>query len=71
MYINDLESHLCSPNAGVTIDDIRFISLLYADDIVIFSESPDALQLQINKMYESSHRWKLRINAEKSKIVVF
>ena len=31
MYINDLESHLCSPNAGITIDDIRFLLLLYAD----------------------------------------
>ena len=71
MYINDLESHLCSTNAGVTIDDVRFLLLLYADDLVIFSESPDALQLQINKMYEYCHRWKLRINAEKSKIVVF
>ena len=36
MYINDLESHLCSPNAGITIDDIRFFLLLYADDLVIF-----------------------------------
>ena len=71
MYVNDLESHLCSPDAGITIDDVRFLLLLYADDLVIFSESPDALQLQINKMYEYCHRWKLRINAEKSKIVVF
>ena len=32
MYINDLESHLGSPNAGITIDDIRFLLLSYADD---------------------------------------
>ena len=71
MYINDLESHLCNPNAGITIDDMRiFLLLLYADDLVIFSEFPDALQLQINKIFEYCHRWKSRINAEKSKIVV-
>ena len=38
---------------------------------MIFSESQGALQLQINKMYEYCHRWELRINGEKSKIVVF
>ena len=71
MYVNDLESHLHSADGGVTISDFKLMLLLYADDLVIFSETPEALQLQIDKLYNYCQKWKLLINTEKSKIVVF
>ena len=51
MYINDLESHLYSADGGVTITDFKLMLSLYADDLVIFAETPEALQLQIDKLY--------------------
>ena len=33
--------------------------LLYADDLVIFAETPDALQLQIDKLYNYCQKWSL------------
>ena len=71
MYVNDLESHLYSADGGVTISDFKLMLLLYADDLVIFAETPEALQLQIDKLYNYCQKWKLLINTEKSKIVVF
>ena len=71
MYVNDLESHLHSADGGVTISDFKLMLLLYADDLVIFAETPEALQLQIDKLYNYCQKWKLLINTEKSKIVVF
>ena len=71
MYVNELESHLYSGDDGVTISDFKLMLLLYADDLVIFAETPEALQLQIDKLYNYCQKWKLLINTEKSKIVVF
>ena len=48
------ESHLYSADGGVTISDFKLMLLLYADDLVIFAETPEAseaLQLQIDKLY--------------------
>ena len=42
MYVNDLESHLAGQGAGVSIFDVKFLLLLYADDVVIFSDTPKA-----------------------------
>lgn len=44
---------------------------MYADDVIIFAESPAALQIQINKLYDYCMTWKLCLNTKKSQIVVF
>ena len=51
MYVNDLEIYLYSADGGVTISDLKLMLLLYADDLVIFAKTPEALQLQIDKLY--------------------
>ena len=40
--------------------------LLYADDTVIFSESPEGLQKSLNCLAEYCKSWKLSINTEKT-----
>ena len=71
MYINDLEQCIDSPNFGITIAHVRFLLLLYADDVVIFAETATDLQSAINRLYEYCNRWKLQINTSKSYILVF
>ena len=70
LYVNDLESHLAGQGAGVSIFDVKFLLLLYADD-VIFIRYPQSLQSQINKLFVYCQRWKLSFNTKKSQIIVF
>ena len=71
MYINDMESYLASPNAGITIGHIRLLLLLYADDVVIFANSPQELQTEMHKLFLYCEKWKLKLNTTKSKVVIF
>ena len=45
--------------------------LLYADDIVIFSDTAEDLQRSLDLLLEYCNRWKLKINVSKTKIMVF
>ena len=45
--------------------------LLYADDTVIFAETPESLQSAINAMYEYCKKWDLKMNVSKTKVMVF
>ena len=45
--------------------------LLYADDTVIFAESPEQLQAALNGLYLYCKTWKLTVNPTKTKNVVF
>ena len=50
---------------------LKLFLLLYADDTVIFAESPEDLQAALNIFEEYCSEWKLSINVSKTKIVVF
>jgi flagellin-specific chaperone FliS len=45
--------------------------LLYADDIVLLSESKGGLQNSLDELYRYCSNWKLQVNSDKSKIIVF
>ena len=42
---------------------------MYADDIVVFSETAEGLQNGLNRMYQLSIMWKLSVNTQKSKVM--
>ena len=46
-------------------------ALLYADDTVLMSESPEELQRELNRFHEYCKTWKLKVNVEKTKILCF
>jgi len=48
-----------------------FVWILYADDIVIFANSKEELQLSLNALYEYCQRWKMIVNINKTKVMVF
>ena len=50
---------------------MKLFVLLYADDTVILSKTPDKLQIGLDNLYRYSDLWDLRINREKTKILVF
>ena len=45
--------------------------LLYADDIVLLSESAQGLQNLLNKLKIFCDKWHLQVNINKSKVMIF
>ena len=87
IYLNDLKLFLSEKVLGLdTIkneaekvslsqDDIdvlyKLFILLYADDTVIFAESPQKLQIAIDSMFDYCQKWDLKINVSKTKVIIF
>jgi hypothetical protein len=71
LYINGLIDdfdHSCSP---VLLGQKHISCLLYANDLVLLSESQEGLQNCLNKTWEYCKSWGLEINYTKSKVMIF
>ena len=55
----------------VSLDVTRLNCLLYADDIILLSESEKGLQSCLDNLNSYCHKWKLKINISKTKGIVF
>lgn len=72
IYVNDLEDYMKEKGVrGLTIDTLKLFVLFYADDAVLFSDTRAGLQEGLDALTEYCQRWKLKLNTEKSKVVVF
>ena len=86
LYLNDLQEHLAKAYNGLsescaliqdvvqdedTVVYLKLFTILYADDTVIFAESRHELQAALHGMHHYCNNWKLRINTDKTKVVVF
>ena len=72
MYINDLEeTFILQDFKGIEIGMLKLFLLLYADDIVIFSGSEAGLQQGLDILENFCGRWKLCVNANKTKVMIF
>ena len=68
LYVNDLETALGIKGvAGIDIGIINLNILHYADAIICFGKNPEDL----NALEEYCKRWKLTVNINKTKIMVF
>ena len=75
LFLNDVEHYLTSRNnSGVDVSDdtlgiyLRLVVILYADDTVLFAND-DAELLTV--VHTFNDYWKLHINFDKTKILVF
>ena len=50
---------------------LKMFILLYADDTTVCAESAVGLQQAIEAMFDYCDKWSLRVNVEKTKVVVF
>ena len=72
MYLNDLENEFVTKGvAGLDIGMLKLFLLLYADDIVIFSNTSDGFQRGLNVLSDYCNKWNLMVNVDKTKIMVF
>ena len=86
MFINDFELTLRENCKGVNLlpcnidkkvrDEgvnvcLKLFTLLYADDTVIFAESENDLQIALNNVNKYCKKWSLKVNINKTKVVIF
>ena len=71
-FVEDLELFLQDDqNSGLSLDDVTFILMLFADDMVVLGKDKDDLQRSLNLLEKYCDKWGLTVNTEKTKIMVF
>ena len=82
VFINDLEKFFEENNISClekinqySLDQLglylKLFLLLYADDTILISESAVDMQNMLNVFEEYCDRWKLNVNLDKTKVVIF
>ena len=81
IFVNDIEEHLLASDCnGIKLNYsedyasqlfLQLLILLYADDAVLFGESPQELQKALDSFKTYCITWKLTVNTNKTKILVF
>ena len=68
LFLEDLELSLSNRgNAGLSINDIYIMFLLFADDMVLFGERPRDLQNSLENLLDHCSSWGLEVNCTKKK----
>ena len=71
VFVDELASELFNAGYGVIGPDGKRIPLLmYADDVVLLSESPEQLQRMLNAVSCFAKKWRFTYNTSKSAVVV-
>ena len=71
IFINDLPSYLQSCIDSVKLHSQQLDCLMYADDIVIFSLSPEGLQNKLFSLESYCDDWGMKVNIKKTKVIIF
>ena len=74
MFLEDLELSLQDPNFkhnGIQYEDLLLVILMFADDMIIFGQTPEDLQFKLNTLKDYCDTWGLEVNCNKTKVVVF
>ena len=72
IFINDMSKIFENENNDpVKIIDSKVGSLLFADDLIILSNSEKGLQNSLNNLSEYCDKWQLTVNTNKTKSMIF
>jgi hypothetical protein len=79
LFLNDLQANMHLNGAvGIELEDtndltlwLKLLILLYADDTIIVSDNPVDFQNSLNIFYRYCNDWHLKVNINKTKVVVF
>ena len=72
IFLSDLPQIFNDVNCNpVKLGDIEITSLMYADDIILMSETKGGLQEALNALGSYCSKWQLTVNVNKTKTIVF
>ena len=72
IYVNEIFDLVDENNdSGFYLGNTKVNALMYADDLILLSETREGLQNLINKINDFCNKRKLTINAKKTKVMVF
>ena len=72
LFINDIIDNINSNFQNIfTIDEMKIFMILYADDAILFANTPNVLQSMLNDIDTYCTTWGLKINTRKTKITIF
>ena len=69
-YLSDLDNYL-HQNCGLCIADDIIVHLLWADDLVLVSDSDEGLQKQLNGLFTFCEKNLMIVNELKTKVITF
>jgi hypothetical protein len=69
--LNDLTEIFKNASGSVNVNNNRVDCLMYADDIVIFSETQEGLQERMDLLHTYCSNWCLSVNLSKTNVVIF
>ena len=68
-YLSDLDEYLYK-EVGICMEDTIIVHLLWADDLILVSDSPDGLQRQLNGLFDFCCDNKMVVNEMKTRVMV-
>ena len=72
LFVNYIIDNINTNLDGIfTINEIKFFLIMFADDQVLFATSPIALQAMLTEIESYCNTWKLKININKTKALIF
>ena len=71
IFINDLPDYFEGTPDPVILDCKSLHCLMYADDVIILSQSAEGLQQKLNKLQMFCDDWCLDVNINKTKVLIF
>jgi hypothetical protein len=63
--------HIVWSNDSVYLQDKKISCLLYADDLILISDSEQGLQDRLNILHKYCKDWCMKININKTKVIIF
>ena len=71
IFLNDLPTYFNKACKPIIINNEHINCLMYADDVLLLSESKEGLSECLNQLYAYNKKWCLTINKRKTKVITF
>jgi hypothetical protein len=71
IFINDLPDYMLNTVDPIYLNNNRIDCLLYADDVILLSNSPEGLQAKLDCLDKLCKEWCMSVNIPKTKIITF
>ena len=71
LYLSDLPRIFTDECHPIHLNDCKLNCLMFADDLILMSESAEGLQKCLDKLQEYCTKWCLTVNIDKTKVIIF